>query len=207
MSRFRCVRRVIPPALAAFSLLFAPGCGGDENARRELEKWLFMSGELEKQGRLDRAFEIYRKIDSRRNHPAYRALDVDEVLESRGWTAGKIEQGYTLKVLTLLQNRINRHVGEQGGYPDLEKEPFLTPDAWERPVVLEIVREKSYDYMLKSAGPDGEWDTPDDVLLVNKTPFRHRVKKSRARQKVRPGEKAVDIRALIDKKTNNGEPE
>lgn len=180
-------------------------CSRYEKHKNEIQKLFQTSKYFEMKGDLENALIEYKKLIKYKDKKAYIDLEVEKILNQRGWSESALEESYTLKLMTILQNKINIYVTKEGKFPNMELPSFSFNDYWGNPFKFAkrtSVRHRGvYDYWLKSAGPDGKWESPDDMALVNKAIIgskKKKDKKKKVKQKVKGFERLLDLEKVLD---------
>lgn len=186
--------------------------GPNKDTQLEIQEMLIMGMDQEKHGDLDAALQFYKRLEKHKDTKEYSSLNVGALLESRGWSAGKLEYSLTLKVLTVLQNEINSFFERENRLPSLPELSSRATDGWGNPIVLEeriaVKHKDTFDYMLKSAGPDGIFENGDDLMILNKVinqRKRNSIPSADSANKAKP---VSDIQKFMDANLKNyGEQE
>jgi len=189
--------------------LFFTACAKKKEApsKDQIKKILFKGRYYSARKEFDKALMEYQSLKKFENSQAYEELQPDKEMEKVGWSANKLKFSYTIKVMTELQNNINKYIQEHGRFPNMMIPPYQVYDAWGKAIKLNTdVEERHaefFDYHLFSPGENLESDI-DDIAIYNKSLNKFKkdndIEKKEAKQEKDDSEQMFDLEKMIELK-------
>jgi len=169
----------------------------------QIKKILFKGRYYNDKKEFDKALMEYQSLKQYKDSKAYEELQPAKEMEKAGWSADKLKCSYTIKVMTELQNNINKYIKENGHFPNMMIPPYDIYDAWGKKIKLntDVAKKhaKFFDYSLFSPGEDLKTDI-DDIAIYNKslntfTKDNKEIKKTK--QTKNDSEQMMDLEKMI----------